>query len=143
MAEVRFLSGGKELKGNIIGTDGEYYNRKNRPHSAMFDGDLLTYFKATTPDGGWAGLQLDTQQHVDSIIYIFRNDDNNVYPDQSYELFYFSYKGQVSLGRQVGTANQSLTFDNVPLGALLILRNHTKGREERPFMYERGKPVWW
>ena len=33
--------------------------------------------------------------------------------------------------------------DNVPTNALLLLRNHTKGKEERIFTYEGGEQVWW
>ncbi len=30
-----------------------------------------------------------------------------------------------------------------PKGALLWLKNHTQGKEERIFTYEDGKQVWW
>ena len=36
-----------------------------------------------------------------------------------------------------------LYVDNVPTNALLLLRNHTKGKEERIFTYENGEQVWW
>lgn len=50
----------------------------------------------------------------------------------------------VSLGRQTGSfASQKLVYDNVPQNSLLILRNHTKGSEERIFVYENDKQVWW
>ena len=49
-----------------------------------------------------------------------------------------------SLGRQIGRrATQELVYDNVPAGALLLLHNHTKGKEERIFTYEDGRQVWW
>lgn len=31
----------------------------------------------------------------------------------------------------------------LPKGALLWLKNHTQGKEERIFTYEDGKQVWW
>jgi hypothetical protein len=31
----------------------------------------------------------------------------------------------------------------VPKGAILLLKDLTKGREERIFMVENGKQVWW
>ena len=47
-------------------------------------------------------------------------------------------------GRQVGSRQlQYLEYDNVPDNALLLLRNLTKGKEERIFTYEDGKQVWW
>lgn len=49
-----------------------------------------------------------------------------------------------SLGRQVGSRQlQYLEYDNVPDNALLLLRNLTKGKEERIFTCEDGKQVWW
>jgi hypothetical protein len=48
------------------------------------------------------------------------------------------------LGRQVGSRKtQELVYHNVPSGALLLLRNLTKGKEERIFTYENGEQVWW
>jgi len=47
------------------------------------------------------------------------------------------------LGRKTGDHHFYLQYDNVPENSLLLLRNHTKGREERIFTYENGKQVWW
>ena len=66
------------------------------------------------------------------------------YPGEEYELCYWDGEGWSSLGRQIGRrATQELVYDNVPAGALLILHNHTKGKEERIFTYENGRQVWW
>lgn len=37
----------------------------------------------------------------------------------------------------------SLTFNNVPDNALLILRDHTRGKEERIFLYEDNEQIWY
>ena len=42
-----------------------------------------------------------------------------------------------------GNREGVLYVDNVPTNALLLLRNHTKGKEERIFTYENGEQVWW
>ena len=36
-----------------------------------------------------------------------------------------------------------LTYTNVPDNALLLLKDLTKGEEERIFTYENDKQVWW
>ena len=46
------------------------------------------------------------------------------------------------LGTQVATSNV-LTFKNVPSGGLYVLRDKTKGHEQRIFTYEKGEQVWW
>lgn len=47
-----------------------------------------------------------------------------------------------SLGVQVAKA-QHLQYHNIPENALLLLRNHSRGVEERIFTYEDGKQIWW
>ena len=76
------------------------------------------------------------------IRYLPRNDDNTVVPEQIYELLYWNDRGWQSLGRKTTDVNE-LYYDNVPCNALFLLRNHTKGKEERIFTYEDGKQVWW
>lgn len=47
-----------------------------------------------------------------------------------------------SLGEKVAD-REFITYDQVPANALLWLKNHTKGEEERIFTYENGKQRWW
>ncbi len=37
----------------------------------------------------------------------------------------------------------NLYYDNIPSHALLLLRDHTRGKEERIFTLENGEQVWW
>ena len=66
---------------------------------------------------------------------------NMIKQGDEYELFYYDMAWK-SLGKKIATTD-SLVFENVPSNALLWLRNHTGGMEERPFTYENGKQVWW
>ena len=59
------------------------------------------------------------------IEYIPRNDANGIYPGMVYELLYFDRDGWASLGKQTAS-DYSITFEDVPKGALLWLRNLTK-----------------
>ena len=36
-----------------------------------------------------------------------------------------------------------LIFKNVPSGGLYVLRDKTKGHEQRIFTYEKEEQVWW
>jgi hypothetical protein len=58
-----------------------------------------------------------------------------------YELFQLN-KQWISFGKKTAVTD-SLVYDQVPEGTLLFLKNHSRGREERPFTYENGKQVWW
>ena len=81
-------------------------------------------------------------QTVARIKYLPRNDDNHVTIGHRYRLDYFDHDGAHAVGEQTATTD-SVTFMDVPLDALYILHDLTKGREERIFTYEDGGVRWW
>ena len=77
------------------------------------------------------------------MVYLTRSDDNFIREGELYELYYWD-GDWISLGQRTGSRKlQYLTYDNIPENALLLLRNLTKGQEERIFTYEDGRQVWW
>ena len=121
----------------------------------VFDGDPLTFLAVSGMLDGWVGVRFDRPEVVAAIEFCPRTDDNDISPGDSYELFYWQSGGAgthnpmatqggewVSLGRQTA-ASHELVYSNAPAGALLWLRDLTRGREERPFTYENGGQVWW
>ncbi|MDR1408132.1 MAG: discoidin domain-containing protein [Tannerella sp.] len=144
IAEIRFISNGKMLAGKPIGFDIPHSFHMKRTKEAAFDGDPLTYCDSSLPDGEWVGLELDEAARITGIEYIFRNDDNSIREGDVYELFCFTDTGRVSYGKRTGLKNGTLTYRNVPSGALYLLHNETRGREERPFTLDNdGRQVWW
>jgi hypothetical protein len=141
MAEVQLIgANGEMLKGEVIGTDGSYQNREDNNRLSVFDGDPLTFFDAIESNDAWAGLDLGEPETVQEIRYVFRNDDNNIRIGDTYELFYWD-KQWYSLGKQ--TAEKGwLKYEKAPTGALLWLHNHTRGKEERPFVYVGGEQIF-
>jgi len=142
MAEMQFYAEGKRLSGEIIGTDSSQVNLPTDNKYAAFDDDPLTYFYALYPNDAWAGLKLEQPYHIDGIRYIFRNDDNNVRVGDTYELLYQRRGEWISTGRQIADTTL-LHYENVPSNTLYWLRNHTRGREERPFIYENGHQMFY
>ena len=130
--------------GKIIGT---YAPRdKFHPMGNAFDGDVLSYASCSPsqPEMPWVGLDLGQAVELSKLCYLPRTDDNFIREGEEYELCYWDGDGWASLGRQTGSrATQELVYDNVPANSLLLLHNHTKGKEERIFTYENGKQVWW
>lgn len=129
---------GKQIKGKIIGTEGEQWATKEK----VFDGDILTGFSAVSPDGHWVGLQLNHPMRVSKLCYIPRNDGNNIEVGDKYELYYWKDESWVLLGTQTATSD-ILIFRNIPITGLYVLSDVTKGHEERIFTYEKGEQVWW
>jgi len=143
MAEMMvFDTEGRKLTGKIIGTDGTSLVELGFDKTKVFDGDCLTFFDAPIPSGGWVGLEFDKKEKIKVIKYLPKNDDNHINENELYELYYFDRKW-ISLGQRTGDNSHALVYDNVPGSALLLLKNHTKGKEERIFTYEKGKQVWW
>ena len=135
----QLLTGGK-----VIGT---YAPRdKFHPMGNVFDGDVLSYASCSPSqeEMPWVGLDLGRAVELSALCYLPRNDDNFIREGEEYELCYWDGDGWSSLGRQTGRrATQELVYDNVPRNALLLLHNHTKGKEERIFTYDNGRQIWW
>ena len=133
-----FNSKGKKLTGRIIGTEGTEKHTKE----TVFDGDVLTGFNGTGPDGNWVGLELSEPSDVASITYMPRNDGNCVEVGDIYQLLVYD-KGRWKTLAWIRAKDTKLVLKNIPSGGLYLLRDRTKGKEERIFTYENDKQVWW
>ncbi len=144
MGEVYFYDGeGHKLTGTVIGTDGHRTIYEGMTRENLFDGNLLTSFNSPNANGDWAGLDFGKPVNVAKIIYYGRGDGNTVEIGDLYELYFWNEGTWRSLGQKVADGI-SLTYDNVPSGALLLLRDLTKGKDERIFMIdENGRQEWW
>lgn len=129
---------GNKLQGTIIGTDGEDWAKKEK----VFDGDILTGFGGNSPDGNWVGIKLIKPEQIGMIRFIGRNDGNTIEIGDSYLLSFWNDNKWESLGIQTAVAN-TLEFRNVPSDGLYVLRDLTKGHEERIFTYENEEQLWW
>lgn len=130
IAEISFFAKKQEIKGEVLTNDTLMYN--------LCDNNPLTYSSIRNV------IVFDMGQPVSvtEIRYLPRNDANGIYPNNEYELFYYSIKGWESLGVKVAN-DDYIVFDSVPLNSLLWLHNRTTGREERIFTYEDGQQRFW
>lgn len=114
-------------------------------HSAqkVFDGDVLTSYSRMHPDGAWAAVELPQSVHISKYRIHPRTDGNAIYSNNVYQLLYWKDGKWMQLDEKNGDQMDSLTFQNVPENALLLLHNKTQGTEERVFTYEGGKQIWW
>lgn len=143
IAELKFIDAdNREMSGRIIGTPGAYKEVPYATKEKAFDSDPLTIFEAPTDAGGWVGMDFGKPVRVEAIEFTGRGDGNAIERGDLYELFYFKDGAWRSLGQKNGEG-VTVTFDNVPENALLLLRDRTKGKDERIFTYENGEQVWW
>jgi hypothetical protein len=143
LAELAFYN--KEdhkLLGKIIGSEGSYKLLGNTKEKA-FDNDVLTFYDGFSRNIGWLGLELDQPQAIGRIKFIPRNDGNCIEVGDDYELMYWNNKDWQSLGLVIARED-SLIYKNCPRGALFLLHDKTKGKQERIFTIDKnGKQVWW
>lgn len=141
VGEIEFYNSKMEkLSGKVIGCDD--YTAEEFKKEKAFDGDVLTYVDVIKPHYQWLGMEFAEPVEIAKIRYIPRNDDNFVQEGQEYELIYADIDGWKSMGRQIAKAD-SLIYDNVPSNAIYLLKNLTKGHEERIFEYKNSKQVFW
>lgn len=106
-----------------------------------FDHDLMSIADPQQKDY-WVGLDLEQPCRLDKLVYYPRNDDNFIVIGEVYELFYCDKGDWHSLGIMTAESGE-LVNENVPGNALYLLKNRTKGKEERIFTYENDRQVWW
>lgn len=87
-------------------------------------------------------IDIGKSSDISSIKIFPRNDGNNIFPNNIYELLYFDKKGWVSVDIKIAN-DYFIEFNDVPSKAIYWLRNHTKGKEERIFTYENEKARFW
>lgn len=135
---------------SVYNSDGQQINFKPICEEALsmtgeankiFDNDILTYAEVNRGLDLWIGADLGDFYNSIQIGFAPRNDDNCISPGNIYELFYWD-NDWISLGKQRATIYE-IRYDNVPSNALLLLRNLSKGIEERPFLYINGKQIWY
>jgi len=111
--------------------------------SLLFDQDIETRIKAYKP-GYWIGMDLGEYhtQVVDRISFTPVSDGNEIQKGHLYELYGFDTRWKL-LGRNLAMQNGPLIFRHIPRGMILLLKDKTKGREERIFDYRDGKQIWY
>lgn len=129
------------LKGKIMGTKESHLQDNSHEYTNAFDGDPYTSFDYSSPTGGWVGLDLGVPRRISRIIFTPRNRDNFIRVGDKYELFYCD-KGTWKSAGKIRPQSDSLLY-RVPEGALLYLKDHTRGKEERIFEYRNGKQRFW
>ena len=133
LTELEFWNENTMLCGKPFAMNAEKVER-------CFDGDTFTTM-IKQEKGYSIGLDFGKQQSISHIVFYPKNDGNFVIPGDKYDLFYYN-EGWLSLGVQAAYGF-SLVYDGVPENALLLLKNKTRGNEERIFTYEDGKQIWW
>ncbi len=144
IAELAFYENVQDtlpLRGKAMGTPGGYGDDGLHEYTNVFDGDPNTSFDYKYADTGWAGMDFGKPCKVSKAIYTPRNDVNFIYKGDVYELFYWDEGKWNSLGKQTAISD-SLVY-SAPQKALLYLKNHSAGVDERIFEYCNGRQRFW
>ena len=124
---------------------GEWSGTKGVPNYTLdkvADGDRVSFYQPNQHEKKQQIIfEIKDPRKIRKVEFYPRSDDNRIVTGELYELFYWDKKW-ISLGQQYGKENR-LTFHSIPQNALFYIHNHTRGKEHRPFTYEKGKQVWW
>lgn len=143
LAELEFYNeNGEQIRGEVIGDNTSHFIFGLSDKYKAFDGNVLTCFEAEHyVEEAWIGMDFKTPVQFSKFLYLPHNDDNFIREDEMYELLYWQ-NGWHSLGKQKGEKVKQTLVYQAPKRALLRLHNMTKGTEERIFVYESGKQIW-
>ncbi|MBO4597072.1 MAG: hypothetical protein J5676_04225 [Bacteroidaceae bacterium] len=127
----------EKLTGNII-SYGVY--KDYLPY--ISDCDYSTSIKANKNDY-WIGIDLgeNNKSFVSKIVFTPISDTNYVEIGHTYELYGFD-KDWFLIDKQIAE-KETLSFKNVPKGIILLLKDKSKGHEERIFEYDNNKQIWY
>lgn len=142
LAELAFYS--KDEAGNehkLAGSHIAHKIEKDRIEYA-FDNNPETV-ASTKSTKYWIGTDLGEGKaaRVTKIMFLPKSDANNVEPGHLYELYYFN-RGWHLAGRKIAK-EYKLVFNNIPSGVILLLKDRTKGHEERISEYSEGRQIWY
>lgn len=138
LSELAFYDDkGKIVKGTNISKDVDV-------NSIVYlhDDNVETKIKALSP-GYWVGFDLGKGKEcrISEIKFTPVSDGNNIQNGHTYELWGFDNYWK-KLGHCIAQSRESITFHNVPTNMLLLLKDKTKGVEERIFLYN-NKQLWY
>lgn len=133
-----FDENGDTIKGEPAGSDGASPENIEK----VFDNNILTGYDGASPDGNWVGIKLTKPRMVSRIRFIPRTDGNCIEIGDKYELMMWTGKGWKVLA-SLKAASDVLSLKNMPANGLYLLKDITKGSEQRIFTYEGGKQIWW
>ena len=141
LAELSFIGLDENKDTTLLKPIQLYDGMVNNPSLEMLqDGKYNKYYTMSTNQ---LTVDLGSPQQLTHIELIPRSNTNGIIPGYQYELFYWTEKeGWKSLGKQTA-ANWYLEYKQVPANALLWLKCHNSGKEERIFTYENGRQRWW
>lgn len=143
-SEIAFYESANDtipLRGKIIGYPEPIGEEPSRDYRRALDGDPYTSFDCESPSDGWVGLDLGKPMNIGKVTYTPRNRDNFIRKGDLYELLWWDRGHWTSAGKKEAFTDE-IDFI-VPKGALLYLRDLTRGEQERVFEYQDGRQIWW
>ena len=134
----------EKLTGTIIGYPPVGDNDEHSYIHAM-DEDLESYFSKPKNTVGWVGLDLGkgNERIITRVRMSPRSDTNFILKGDVYALQYWHAGSWQNFETKRAEQYNTIQFEHVPGSALYLLKNLSRGKEERIFTYEDGKQIWW
>ena len=108
----------------------------------VFDNDWLTSYESDVKSDSWVGCDMGKPQNISGVRVVQRSDDNGIHPGDEYLLMYWNNGIWNEFCRKVAD-DKKIEFGKVPQNTLLLLKNMTRGTQERVFTIENGNQRFW
>lgn len=146
IGEMEFYASGKKLSGKVISSGASLGDANQFTKDMAIDGNVATSFISKGNAPGWVGLDFGKAEKIDSIkfspgVSVF-GPRCSVIHGHKYELRYWDHGHWIIHDSSIAE-NASVTFNNIPSGALYQIHDLSKNVNERIFTIENGTQVWW
>ena len=145
--EIKFFNVKNGVENEVTGELISSNPKDNILFKKIIDGDLITGTVFTSlletqenSDKIWIGYDFKVPMAISAFEFYFVFDAN-VRNQGIYELQYWDF-GWKSLGIKKSVTN-SISFDQVPENALLMIKIHDTNKYSRIFTYSVGEQYWW
>ncbi len=149
-AELYFYErfSGKRLDGELIYPEAYIRDAVYDTPQYLVDNDPLTYFAVEdynedkTNIARWAGYDFGKPVSIEAVGYMRRGDGNDICPGDVYELYYW-HDGKWNLHQRKMAEHVYIDFTDVPSGALYYIKDISRGKQNRTFVYKNGEVFWY
>ena len=132
---------GERVSGKLISSGAPVRNPYYDTPEHICDSDPLTFLSIDRADR-WAGFDFGRQVSIGEVGYIRRGDGNDICPGEHYNLYYW-FDGDWQLIGSQTAQRVFLDFHDVPSRGLYLLKCTTSGKQQRIFLYEDGRQIWY
>lgn len=133
----------KQIKGKLFGPKVPIIDPTFDSAENIYDNNPLTYsavyYNDTIPK--YIGFDFLNPVSISKIAYIRRGDGNDICPGDNYEIYYWN-NNKWNLHCNTTATTVYIDITDVPHGSLYYIKDISRGKQNRIFIYENNRIIW-